>query len=75
MDKLKSPMILFQGSEDKVVPPEVSRDVVKILTEKGIYNEYVEYEGEGHGFRDKTNNIDSLTKEIAFYKKVLNNEI
>ena len=31
----------------------------------------VEYEGEGHGFRDKKNNIDALTKELGFYRDVL----
>lgn len=69
MTNLKSPMILLQGAEDKVVPPENSREIVKILMEKGIYNEYVEYEGEGHGFRQKENLIDSLTKEAAFFSE------
>ena len=71
MAKLIAPMILFQGSDDKVVMPEVSREIVKILQEKGIKHDYVEYEGEAHGFRDKNNNIDALTKEIKFYKEIL----
>ncbi|UCE12195.1 MAG: S9 family peptidase, partial [Candidatus Heimdallarchaeota archaeon] len=71
LDKLKSPMILFQGKDDKVVTPEVSREMVEILNKKGILNEYVEYEGEGHGFRKKENNIDALTREAAFFRKVL----
>ncbi len=71
LDKLKSPMILFQGKEDKVVTPEVSREMVNVLKRKGIIYEYVEYEGEGHGFRKKESNIDSLTKEAAFFRKVL----
>jgi dipeptidyl aminopeptidase/acylaminoacyl peptidase len=71
MDKLKSPMILFQGKDDKVVVPEVSREMATILKEKGILSEYIEYEGEGHGFRKKENNVDALSKEAAFYRKVL----
>ncbi len=71
LDKLKSPMILFQGKDDKVVVPEVSREMAKILKEKGILSEYIEYEGEGHGFRKKESNVDALTKEAAFFRKVL----
>ncbi|MFX0182589.1 MAG: prolyl oligopeptidase family serine peptidase [Candidatus Hodarchaeota archaeon] len=71
LDKLKSPMILFQGKDDKVVVPEVSREIAEILKEKGIFHEYIEYEGESHGFRKKENNIDSLTREATFFRKVL----
>ena len=71
LDRLKSPMILFQGKDDKVVAPEVSREVAEILEEKGILNEYIEYEGEAHGFRKKENNIDALTREAAFFREVL----
>ncbi len=71
MDKLKAPMILFQGKDDKIVTPEVSREVVEQLKQRGIPHEYVEYEGESHGFRKKENNIDALSKEAAFFRKVL----
>ena len=71
LDKLKSPMILFQGKDDKVVTPEVSQEMANVLEKKGILYEYIEYEGEGHGFRKKESNIDSLTKESVFFRKVL----
>ncbi len=71
LDNLKSPMILFQGAEDKIVPPEVSREIADILREKGVKSEYVEYEGEGHGFRRKDTKIDALTREAAFFRQVL----
>ena len=66
-------MILFQGAEDKIVPPETSREMKRILDEKGLLCEYVEYEGEGHGFRAKANNIDALNREAAFYREVFSN--
>ncbi len=71
LDKLKSPMILFQGKDDKVVTPEVSQEMAEVLEKKGILYEYVEYEGEGHGFRKKESNIDSLAREAVFFRKVL----
>ena len=71
MDRLRSPMILFQGEDDKVVPPEVSREVVHILEQRQIPHEYREYPGEGHGFRRMGTRIDALQRETAFYAKVL----
>lgn len=73
LDKLQAPMILFQGADDKIVPPETSREMKRILDEKGLRCEYVEYEGEGHGFRAKGNNIDALNREAAFYREVFSN--
>ncbi len=70
LDKLKAPMIIFQGAKDKVVPPENSREMAAILKKQGIYHEYYEYPEEGHGFRDKDNLIHSLLKEASFFKKV-----
>ncbi len=74
LDKLKAPMIILQGSEDKIVTPDCSREMALILKEKGILHEYIEYEGEAHGFRTKENNIDALTKEAAFYRRVFKGE-
>ncbi|MFT5258391.1 MAG: dipeptidyl aminopeptidase/acylaminoacyl peptidase [Saprospiraceae bacterium] len=71
MDKVRSPVILFQGLDDKVVPPDVSREVVSVLEKGGVPHEYIEYAGEGHGFRQAATRIDALEKEMAFYQQVL----
>lgn len=70
LDRLQAPMILFQGADDRIVPPETSREMKRILDDKGLRCEYIEYAGEGHGFRSKTNNIDALNREAAFYREV-----
>jgi dipeptidyl aminopeptidase/acylaminoacyl peptidase len=70
LDRLKAPMIIFQGTADKIVTPECSRELARNLKERGIMYEYVEYEGESHGFRIKKNNVDSLSREFAFYRVV-----
>jgi dipeptidyl aminopeptidase/acylaminoacyl peptidase len=75
LDALHSPMIIFQGLEDKVVPPPVSREIVAALEEKGITHQYVEYEGEGHGFRSKETRIDALSREAAFFLNVIRGTI
>ncbi len=71
MDNLKAPLILFQGCDDKVVPPEVSREVVQKLEQKGIRYGYTEYPGEGHGFRKTATRIDSLEKETDFFVEII----
>ncbi|MDH3637140.1 MAG: prolyl oligopeptidase family serine peptidase [Gammaproteobacteria bacterium] len=71
IDRVRSPMILFQGAEDKVVPPEVSREMARVLKEHDVPHEYVEYPGEGHGFRRAETNIDALTRETAFFSEAL----
>ncbi len=70
IDQVKSPMILFQGSDDKVVPPAVSHEMVAALAAAGVRHRYVEYAGEGHGFRQAANRIDALESEAAFYAEV-----
>ena len=71
LDQLKAPMILFQGSEDKVVPPEVSREIAEVLKQKGIKTDYIEYSGESHGFRQLETKVDALNKESSFFRDVL----
>ncbi len=71
IDRVRSPVILFQGTEDRVVPPDVSREMVRVLEERGVPHEYVEYPGEGHGFRGAETSIDALTRETAFFADAL----
>jgi len=71
MSRVKSAMIMFQGLLDKVVPPSVAQEVIEVLKTAGIEHAYVEYEDEAHGFRQVNNNIDAWTRELNFYKDVL----
>ncbi len=70
-DQLASPVIFFQGSEDKVVPPNQAEAMVEALKRKGLPVGYVLFEGEGHGFRRAENIKRALESELYFYGKVL----
>jgi dipeptidyl aminopeptidase/acylaminoacyl peptidase len=50
-EKIKDPVAIFQGDEDKVVPPSQSEEIVRALKANGVPHEYHLYPGEGHGFR------------------------
>jgi len=49
--EIKDPVAIFQGEEDKVVPPIQSEEIVQALKANGVPYEYHLYPGEGHGFR------------------------
>jgi dipeptidyl aminopeptidase/acylaminoacyl peptidase len=69
-DRLSCPIILFQGLEDKVVPPNQSAMMADAVRKKGLKVKYVTFEGEQHGFRKAENIIRSLEEELAFYQNV-----
>ena len=69
-DRLSCPIILFQGLEDKVVPPNQSEMMAEAVRKKGLKVKYVTFEGEQHGFRKAENIIRSLEEELAFYQDV-----
>jgi dipeptidyl aminopeptidase/acylaminoacyl peptidase len=63
-------MIFFQGLDDKVVPPQQSEAMVNALRQRGIPVEYVELEGEGHGFRKADTIVRTLQAELDFYQRM-----
>ena len=69
-DLLACPIILFQGLEDKVVPPNQSQMMADAVAKKGLKVKYVTFEGEQHGFRKAENIIRALEEELAFYRDV-----
>lgn len=70
-DRLDRPMILFQGLEDKVVPPEQAEMMAEALRAKGIPFAYVAFEGEQHGFRQAATIKRVAEAELWFYGRVL----
>ena len=70
VDRLSCPLILFQGLEDKVVPPNQSEMMADALRRKGRPVAYIAFAGEQHGFRKAENIIRSLEAELYFYGAV-----
>jgi dipeptidyl aminopeptidase/acylaminoacyl peptidase len=68
---ITAPVILFQGLDDKVVPPEQSRLIVDKLKARGIKVAYHEFPGEAHGFRKAETIVAVLETELAFLQRVL----
>ncbi len=70
-DGISCPMLLLQGSEDRVVPPAQAEIMVEALRQKGLPYAYVLFEGEQHGFRRAESNRAALEAELSFYAQVL----
>lgn len=71
LEGFSAPLLLLQGLEDKVVPPNQSEMIFEALKERGIPTAYLAFEGEGHGFRKAENQIVALEAELYFYAQVL----
>jgi dipeptidyl aminopeptidase/acylaminoacyl peptidase len=70
IDRLASPLILFQGLEDKIVPPNQSEMMAEAVRAKGLPVAYLAFEGEQHGFRRADTIIRCLEAELFFYGRV-----
>jgi dipeptidyl aminopeptidase/acylaminoacyl peptidase len=74
-EQVDCPMILFQGSEDKIVPPNQSQKMYQVVKAKGLPVAYLEFEGEQHGFRKAENIKRALDAELYFYAQVFGFEL
>lgn len=70
IDLLSCPLIIFQGLEDKVVPPNQAEMMFAAVRAKGVPVAYVPFEGEQHGFRKGENIKRSLEAELFFYSRI-----
>ena len=70
-DGISCPMLLLQGSEDRVVPPAQAEIMVEALRRKSLPYAYIVFEGEQHGFRKAESNQRALEAELSFYAQVL----
>jgi dipeptidyl aminopeptidase/acylaminoacyl peptidase len=70
VDRLSCALILFQGLEDKVVPPNQSEMMASAVRAKGMPVAYLAFEGEQHGFRKASSIVRSLEAELFFYGAV-----
>lgn len=68
--RLSAPMIIMQGLEDKIVPPNQAELLVEALRRKGLPFAYLTFAGEQHGFRRAESIKRALEAELYFYSRV-----
>jgi acetyl esterase/lipase len=70
-DNLISPLIIFQGSDDPIVPPSQSQAFRDACIKNGVKYKYFEFEGESHGFRKSQTITTCAIEELNFFGEVL----
>lgn len=71
LEKFERPVILLQGLEDKIVPPNQAELILDSLKKRGVPVAYVPFAGEQHGFRKAENIIRAHEAELFFYSSIL----
>ena len=71
LDDVSAPVLILQGTEDKVVPPSQAELLYGELRNRIEGVEYISFPGEGHGFRQPANQIRALEAELDFYRRNL----
>jgi dipeptidyl aminopeptidase/acylaminoacyl peptidase len=66
VDSLAAPILLLQGTEDKVVPPQQAEDMAAAARRKGLPVALIMFEGEGHGFRSAESIRTSMEAQQYF---------
>ncbi|HEX6387563.1 MAG TPA: S9 family peptidase [Anaerolineae bacterium] len=74
-DRITCPLILFQGLEDEVVPPNQAQKMFEAVRAKELPVAYLAFAGEQHGFRRAENIKRVLDAELYFYGKVFGFEL
>jgi dipeptidyl aminopeptidase/acylaminoacyl peptidase len=68
---MRAPILLFQGLDDKVVPPSQLDVMEEAFRERGLPYVAYRFPGEGHGFRRAENRRTGYEAELGFLGRVL----
>jgi len=68
-----APLLILQGDNDPRVPKEEALQVFDLLRQDGKTVEAHFYPNEGHGFAQRDNRIDALSRMVAWFDRYLKN--
>ncbi|HEV2799965.1 MAG TPA: S9 family peptidase [Pyrinomonadaceae bacterium] len=69
VDRIKAPLLVFQGKNDPRVPYTESEQIVKALRDRNAPVEYTLFEDEGHGFVKLANRLVVYPKIVDFLER------
>jgi dipeptidyl aminopeptidase/acylaminoacyl peptidase len=65
-EQLEVPILLLQGEDDPIVPPDQAARLADALTGRGVRCQQVRFAGEGHGFRRAETVAECARLELRF---------
>lgn len=71
----KAPLLVLQGENDIRVPAGQAHQVVEVLKAKGNVVDATFYPAEGHGFRKRENQLDSLRRTVEWFDRYLKGQL
>jgi dipeptidyl aminopeptidase/acylaminoacyl peptidase len=74
VDKIRAPLLMLHGTSDEAVPIEQARTMKAAIEKRAGVVRLVEYEGEGHGFKEPKNISSSLEEEEKWWQQTLLSE-
>jgi dipeptidyl aminopeptidase/acylaminoacyl peptidase len=69
VNRIKAPLLVFQGKNDPRVPYTESEQIVKALRDRNAPVEYTLFDDEGHGFVKLTNRLVVYPKIVDFLER------
>ena len=75
IDRVRGAVLLLQGLDDPVVPPQQAELMFAALQAGGVPCAYIGFPGEQHGFRMAANIARTLEAELYFFATVTNTPI
>ncbi|HEX9090020.1 MAG TPA: prolyl oligopeptidase family serine peptidase, partial [Anaerolineales bacterium] len=75
VEHITCPLILLQGLDDPVVPPNQSLMIYEAVKARGLPVALLTFPGEQHGFVKAENNIRALEAELYFYSRIFKFEL
>lgn len=70
LDRLNCPMLILQGTQDTVVPPEQAHAMAAAVRAKGLPLAVLFFDGEGHGFRRADTIIATAEASLSFLAQI-----
>jgi len=70
-ENIVKPMIVLQGTNDPRVLQVESDEIVQAIRDNGVPVEYVLFDDEGHGFRNRGNEIEGYRAIRGFWINTL----
>jgi dipeptidyl aminopeptidase/acylaminoacyl peptidase len=71
VDRIKAPLLVFQGKNDPRVPYTESEQIVKALRDRNAPVEYTLFDDEGHGFVKLNNRLVVYPKIVDFLERYM----
>jgi dipeptidyl aminopeptidase/acylaminoacyl peptidase len=67
LDRVKTPLLIVHGSNDETVPPFLADEIFVDLRRLGKEVTYAKYEGESHYIASYANQVDYVSRTIAWF--------